>query len=94
MIVKTHIALLALLIGCVALPAQAKQPHDGPDGSEREMHDRDNRGLDRAVGQVQRDTGGRVLSADVDERGGDRSYRVKVLTPNGRVRVITVDGER
>jgi uncharacterized membrane protein YkoI len=84
---KLHTVLLTLLLGCAALAAHAKPPHDGR-GAER-----DARGLDRAVGQVKRETGGRVLDADVDDHDGDRSYRVKVLTPNGRVRVITVDDE-
>lgn len=53
--------------------------------------------LDAAVAQVQRETGGRVLSADADRRGGRTVYRIKVLTPSGHVRVYLIDarsGER
>jgi hypothetical protein len=36
---------------------------------------------------VRRDTGGRVLSAEAR----DGRYRIKVLLPNGAVRVVNVD---
>ena len=50
--------------------------------------------LNQAVQQVQQQTGGRVLSADQLQQGGRTYYRIKVLTPNGQVRIITVDAER
>lgn len=47
--------------------------------------------MDQAVKQVQKNTGGRVLSADrVRSRHGDR-YRIKTLMKNGRIRVIQKD---
>jgi hypothetical protein len=49
--------------------------------------------LNQAVQQVQRQTGGRVLSADQYQQGGRTYYRIKVLTPNGQVRVVTVDAQ-
>jgi len=52
------------------------------------------RSLDRAVGDAQRATGGRVLSAERTERNGRQVFRVKVLTPDGRVRVIETDAGR
>lgn len=45
--------------------------------------------LQEAIAQVQRETGGRVLSADTVATGTREVYRIKVLTPDGRVRVIT-----
>lgn len=39
------------------------------------------------VRQVERD-GGRVLQAEPMQRGGREVYRLKVLTPEGRVRVL------
>lgn len=39
------------------------------------------------VRQVERD-GGRVLQAQPMQRGGEEVYRLKVLTPEGRVRVL------
>lgn len=47
--------------------------------------------LDQAVSQVRRDTGGRVLSAETVQRDGRPVHRIKVLTPENRVRVFYVD---
>lgn len=84
---------IAVLAGTV-LPttACAERPH-------REWQARrgsDDRGmsLSEAVQQVQRDTGGRVLSAETVSQGGGRVHRIKVLLPSGRVRVVTVDAGR
>ena len=53
-------------------------PHSGPrDG-----------GLPASVRRVQRETGGEVLRAQPIERDGREVYRVKVLTPQGRIRVV------
>lgn len=49
---------------------------------------------DQAVRMVQQQTDGRILSVDTVRRGNRVIYRIKVLTPEGRVRVITVDGGR
>jgi hypothetical protein len=53
----------------------------------REESRRDGVSLDEAVTRVRRDTGGRVLSAEPR----DGRYRIKVLLPDGAVRVINVD---
>lgn len=45
--------------------------------------------LQEAIEEVQRETGGRVLAADTVRAGPRELYRIKVLTPDGRVRVIT-----
>ena len=51
------------------------------------------------IREVERD-GGRVLRAERMQRGGEDVYRIKVLTPEGRVRVLdfgiarTLDGEQ
>lgn len=51
--------------------------------------------LDQAVEQVRRDTGGRILSADTESDDGRGVHRIKVLTPDRRVRVIRIDnGDR
>lgn len=52
------------------------------------------RSLDEAVRIVQRQTDGRILSAEQVRRGNRIIYRIKVLTPKGHVRVITIDGGR
>lgn len=49
--------------------------------------------LDQAVDKVQQDTGGKVLSAEPRNIGRRREYRIKVLTPDGHVRVVVVSAE-
>lgn len=47
--------------------------------------------VDQAVAKVQREVGGRVLSADSENRDGRVRYRVKLLLPDGRVKIVYVD---
>ena len=49
--------------------------------------------LNEAVQQVQRETGGRVLSADTGDQGGRTVHRIKVLTPSGQMRIVTIDAQ-
>lgn len=46
---------------------------------------------DDAASTAQQASGGRVLSVEKTERDGRTVWRVKVLTPQGAVRVILVD---
>jgi uncharacterized membrane protein YkoI len=46
---------------------------------------------DDAAAIAQRASGGRVLAVDRSDAGGRPVWRVKVVTPNGEVRVIMVD---
>lgn len=46
--------------------------------------------LQDAVERVQRDTGGKILSAESVRQGRADVYRIKVLTREGRVQVVTV----
>lgn len=48
--------------------------------------------LGQAVQQVKRSTGGKVLSANTVVRGNKEVHRIKVLTQDGRVRVVQVEG--
>jgi uncharacterized membrane protein YkoI len=45
---------------------------------------------DQAAAKVRADTGGRVLDVKTTTQGGTTVYLVKVLLPDGRVRVISV----
>ena len=49
--------------------------------------------LDQAVLKVQRDTGGKVLSAESRGIGRRVEYRIKVLSPNGHVKVMVISSE-
>lgn len=46
--------------------------------------------LDEAVNQAQQETNGQVLSANSVRRDRRTEYRIKVLTPQGHVRVMTI----
>jgi len=43
-----------------------------------------------AIEQVQRETAGKVLSADTIRTRGTVIYRIKVLMPDGRVRIFQI----
>lgn len=47
-----------------------------------------------SVNRIERETGGRVLSAQRSLRGGREVNRIKLLTPEGRVRVMWDDPVR
>ena len=49
--------------------------------------------LQEAVAQVERETHGKVLSAETKHNGRQTVYRIKVLTRDGQVRVIEVPAE-
>ncbi|HVT36691.1 MAG TPA: hypothetical protein VHE37_13965 [Nevskiaceae bacterium] len=44
--------------------------------------------LEQAVRQVQHQTRGHILAADTVSRGQTNVYRIKVLTPQGKVQVM------
>jgi hypothetical protein len=72
-------ALFILLLSAVAVPVLAQS------GAITT--------LDQAVLNVQRDTGGKVLSAESRNVGHGQEYRIKVLTPDGHVKVMAVPSE-
>lgn len=78
---KTH---GALLLGGLALAtaawAQPGRPPSGPD-------------LDRAVSRARDQVPGRVLSAETRRQDGHPEHQIRILTPDGRVRRVYVDGE-
>lgn len=49
--------------------------------------------LDEAVQQVQQRVGGKVLSAEPRHIGRKVEYRIKVLTPDGHVKVLAVPSD-
>jgi uncharacterized membrane protein YkoI len=88
---KLMTCLLATLLAWTATaPAQARRDERTPRG---EAAQRDGISLDEAVARVRRDTGGRVLAAEARDERGRTVYRIKVLLPNGSVRVVNVDAQ-
>lgn len=49
--------------------------------------------LEQAISRVQRESGGTILSAERQRRGRKVEYRLKVLTPDGHVRVLAVPAD-
>lgn len=47
--------------------------------------------LEEAAAQVQKQTGGRILSAKTVNKKGRRVHRIKVLTPDHRVVIREID---
>ncbi len=79
-------ALFALTgFGTVTMAAAQS---DEPDVSMEQTMQRD-----QAVQKVQRETGGQVLSAEPHHIGRRTEYRIKVLTPQGHVRVMVIPSE-
>jgi hypothetical protein len=48
-------------------------------------------GLAAAAAEARRRTGGQVLSAERYQANGGAYYRIKVLTPDGRVRILNLE---
>lgn len=71
------------LLAGVALAAPPPQPKPLPIGMT----------LEQAVAKVQNETRGKVLQADTRQLGHITEYRIKVLTPDGHVRVVPVRTE-
>lgn len=82
--------LCAALLGCVsgvsAAPALGSGFAQQQRATEPKARDRD-----EAAALARQRSGGRVLSSDADEEDGRPVYRVKVLTPEGRVRVLVIE---
>jgi len=96
---RTTITATALLLALASAGAQAAPWGHGERGDYRPQPRYQQSGggvsLDEAVARVRAETGGRILSASPVSANGHRYYRIKVLTPDQRVRVIRVDaGER
>jgi hypothetical protein len=84
MALKFHLAWLVPAGLMLATAAAAQQPAAAVASAES---------LDQAVVQVQQETGGKVLSAEQRHVGRKLEYRIKVLTPEGHVRVVTMTAD-
>jgi hypothetical protein len=71
----------ALLVNAGAVWARGGPPPKRPSSHEQMS-------LEHAVQQVQQQTNGRILAADSIPNGRNKLYRIKVLTPDGHVRVM------
>lgn len=72
---------LPALLACLLLPSAASANGRGEEAAPPSE-------LRESVRRVEQETGGRVLRVEPVRRGGQDTYRMKVLTPEGRVRVM------
>jgi hypothetical protein len=83
---------LLLVLGVLMMPVTAMAAPPLPGGAFPELAQANGVSLNQAVAQVQRRTGGRVLSAETRTENGVPVHHIRVLTDNQRVRTIRVDG--
>ena len=89
--------LVLLLLFCLVTATAAAQPahvYWGVNAAKTLRQGEGGMSLDEAVRRVRAETGGRILSAETVNENGRRVHRIKVLTPDQRVRIVTVDAER
>jgi hypothetical protein len=82
--------LLTLLLAGSA-GALARQAAPPPAAEKAREHRGQREALPDSVRRVERETGGEVLRAEPMQRDGREVYRFKVLTADGRVRVMQDD---
>lgn len=106
---KKRLSSLILIVSClvglagVATPVMADREGrghrhgDGGYGSARargyDRPRRRGRGLDATIERLREETGARILSKERYEDDGRNGYRIRILTPEGRVRRLYIDGE-
>jgi hypothetical protein len=78
--------LAGVLVAC-AVAATAKAPRSAPPPPPAPVPAHP-ASLEQAVRQVQHQTRGHILAADTVSRGQTNVYRIKVLTPQGKVQVM------
>jgi hypothetical protein len=74
--------MLAGVLMAGVVDASAKPPRSTPPPASHPAS------LEQAVRQVQHQTQGHILAADTVSRGQTNVYRIKVLTPQGKVQVM------
>ena len=84
------VVVLALAAGAAYAQQDAPPPpaFDPPSSPPAEMRRSE---LPESVLRAERQTGGEVLRAESMQRDGREVYRLKVLTPDGRVRIMRDD---
>lgn len=82
----------ALLLVAAASPARTPPPPPPRPSAPAPAPSRPS-SLEQAVKQVQHRTGGHILAADTVSRGKANVYRIKVLTPQGQVKVVQLHSD-
>lgn len=76
-------------MGCLMVTGSALAQSAQPERPQKQFKARST--LPESVRRVERQTGGEVLRAEPMQRDGREVYRLKVLTADGRVRVVQDD---
>lgn len=83
-----RIACLTLLLTMLAVPAQAR-----PQITTGLLSYYYTVSLEEAVAQVKEQTGGRILTAETVTKDGNKVHRIKVLLPDGTVKVMYINAD-
>lgn len=90
---RVFATILIVLVAFIAAPVSA-DPRKGNIINNETPRVEAKSSLTDSVRRVERQTGGEVLSAEPMQRDGRQVNRVKVLTNDGRVRVMQVDPQQ
>ena len=82
-----HISLAVVACALFALSLPVTLP-------AQERDERPHARLPESVRRIERETGGKVLQVRPIQRGDREIYRMKVLTPDGRVKIVQDDPKR
>lgn len=85
---KSPLLAAAAVCALCAATAFARPPAHPTPPPSTPRHVRRPLSLEQAVKQVQHQTHGHILAADSVARGRNQVYRIKVLKPNGQVKVV------
>lgn len=98
--------ILMLLAGLLLMPAPAAaldledvlrevtSHYDQDSRPEHRTTQGGGKSLSEAIEQVRRQTGGQILSAKTKVNGNREVHHIKVLTKDGKVRTVKVQGRR
>lgn len=88
-----YIAIAVILFAALIAATVSADPSKG-NGNSDQPRIESKSSLTDSVRRVERQTGGEVLSAEPMQKDGRQVNRVKVLTNDGRVRVVQVDSQQ
>jgi len=98
------IVLLAIGLAIVPVTAQAfdledalreiQERHDAGNRPDYRVTQSGGKTLSEAIEQVRRQTNGRILSAQTKVKGNREEHHIKVLTEDGKVKTVKVQGRR
>lgn len=91
-VVRPLLFVLALFAASAAV-GQSSRDRQANSQDQAAKQSRD-QALPASVRRVERETGGEVISAEPVQHNGREVYHLKVLTPNGRIKVVQDDPNR